>query len=177
LSGIAEAQVTPAPVAPEPVAAEVTQGQVKFGVSGLAGLPLGDFGEVLTFAVGVLGTVDYGVNPQLELTGRLGLIYFVPDSDIDGLTFYDIPVWGGGRYFIDPSGQGVYLHGELGLNMYKSEIEQGGQSFSNSETEIGVNLLAGLKAGKLLVEGGLYVGSIDESSDSMMLGATGGTTF
>ncbi len=163
------------PAAPSPAGAEST-GQVKFGVSGLAGIPIGDFGDVLTFAIGVLGSVNFALNPQLELTGRAGIIYFVPDSDIDGFTFYDIPIWFGARYAIDPSGQGFYLHGELALNLYKSKFDIGGGSVSNSETELGVNLLAGFKQNKLMIEGGLYIGSLDES-ESKVVGATVGTTF
>lgn len=180
-SGIAEAQVPPpppppAPGPPAPVAAEESPGQVSFGVSGFAGLPIGDFGDAVTFGLGVLGSVNYGVSPQLELAGRAGFIYFIPDSDLD-ITFYDIPLWFGARYAIDPSGQGVYLHGEVGLNMYHIKVDTGFGSASDTENELGINLLAGFKQDKLRFEGGLYIGSIDESSDSMMVGATGGTTF
>ncbi len=120
-------------------------------------------------------SVNYGASPQLELTGRVGLIYFLVDSDLDPngeLTFYDIPFWFGARYSIDPSGQGFYLHGELAINSYHSKF--GDQS--DSETETGANLLAGAKMGNLMLEGGLYIGSFDES-ESKMLGATVGTTF
>ena len=44
------------------------------------------------------------------------------------------------------------------------------------DTSFEVYLLAGFKQGKLMAEGGLYVGSLDES-ETKVIGATVGTTF
>lgn len=172
LAGQSHAQGEPEP----PPASSDGTGDINLGASGFVGIPVGDFGDFVDFGLGALLTLDYGLNPQLELTGRAGFIYFLTDGEGD-VTFYDIPFWVGGRYALDPSGEGIYLHGEVGINSYHVEIDTGFGTASDSNNELAVNLLAGTKAGKLVFEGGLYIGSIDESSDSMMIGATGGTTF
>jgi hypothetical protein len=44
-------------------------------------------------------------------------------------------------------------------------------------SELALNLLAGKKFGTLVVEGGLYIGSVDEMDDTLMVGGTIGKTF
>lgn len=145
------------------------------GADGFVGLPIGDFAEGVDLGIGALLSLSYNLNPQLDLTGRAGLIYFLLENG-DGVTLYDIPIWFGGRYKLSPGDQGPYLHGEFGFNHYRISFDNSfGGSGSDSETEIGVNLLGGIKMGNLTLEGGLYIGSIDE--DSSMLGGTVGTTF
>ncbi len=168
------AQVAP----PPPTAAQPASGGITIGASGFAGLPIGDFGKGLDLGIGALLEVSYNLQPQIDLVGRAGFIYFLlEDNDGGNATFYDIPLWLGARYFLAPGENGPFLHGELGLNSYHFKVDSGFGSASDSETEIAVNLLGGIRQGKLIAEGGLYVGALDDVGDSMMIGGTVGMSF
>jgi hypothetical protein len=138
-------------------------------------MPIGDSSDAIDAGLGVIGSLDYTLNPQLELTGRIGYIHLLTDGD--GFTVSEIPIWGGARYFLSPSQDSVYLHGESGFNLFRVSVDTQFGSASDSETELALNLLAGKKFGKLVAEGGLYIGSLDEVDDSLMLGGTIGMTF
>lgn len=169
-SSLAHAQVPPPAPAPAPA-----EKQVAFGVHGMVALPLGDFGNGIDAFLGVLASVDYSLQPQLELTGRTGYLHWLVKGD--GLTVFQIPVWVGARYFLQPGGQGAFVHGESGINHTRATVDLGGQSGSDSNTEIALNLLGGFRQGNLIAEGGIYVASLDEAGDSLMFGGTVGTTF
>lgn len=179
LLALGTASTAHAQVAPPPAAAQPASGGITIGASGFAGLPIGDFGKGLDLGIGALLEVSYNLQPQIDLVGRAGFIYFLlDDNDGGNATFYDIPVWLGARYFLAPGENGPFLHGELGLNSYHFSVDAGAAgSGSNSETEIALNLLGGIRQGKLIAEGGLYVGSLDDAGDSMMIGGTVGMSF
>jgi hypothetical protein len=149
--------------------------KITLGASGFGGVPLGDAGDVLDAGVGFLGSLDYPLNPQVELTGRIGYIHYLTDGE--GFSFSEIPIWGGARYFLNPSQESVYLHGETGFNIFRASINTQFGDASDSESELALNLLAGKKFGTLVAEGGLYIGSVDEMDDTLMVGGTIGKTF
>lgn len=158
--------------APAPAPAK----QVSFGVSGLIGLPIGDFGKSgVDGVLGLLVSVDYDVLPQIELTGRAGYLHWLVEGD--GVNAYQIPVWVGARYFLQPGKQGAFIHGESGFNSLHVSLDVGGGTVSDSNTEMALNLLGGFRQGNLVVEGGLYIGSLDDSGESQMIGGTLGTSF
>ncbi len=161
---------------PAPAPAQPASGKVTIGASGFAGLPIGDFGKGIDLGIGALLDVSYNLQPQIDLVGRAGFIYFLLEGE--NATMYDIPVWLGARYYLAPGQDGPFLHGEAGINSYHFSVDAGaGGSGSNSESEIALNLLGGIRQGKLIAEGGLYVGSLDNAGDSMMIGGTVGMSF
>jgi hypothetical protein len=95
--------------------------KITIGASGFGGMPIGDSGNAIDAGVGFLGSLDYPLNPQLELTGRIGYIHFVTDGE--GFSFSEIPLWGGARYFLSPDPQSVYLHGETGFNIFRASVD------------------------------------------------------
>jgi hypothetical protein len=86
-----------------------TAGKITLGASGYGAVAVGDSSDVIDGGVGVIGSLDYTLNPQLELTGRIGYIHLLTEGD--GFTVSEIPIWGGARYFLSPSTDSVYLHG------------------------------------------------------------------
>lgn len=148
---------------------------ITLGASGFGAMPIGDLGDAVDMGIGVVASIDYPINPQLEVTGRIGYIHFVTDAD--GFSFSNIPLWGGVRYFLNPDPESVYLHGESGFNMFRVSVDTQFGDASDSETELALNLLAGKKFGSLVAEGGLYIGSLDEVDDTLMIGGTIGKTF
>ncbi len=163
-----------APVPPAaPAAAPAAEKTMAFGANVFVGVPTD--AEGVDGIVGVLGTIDYALQPQLEVTGRIGYMHYLVDGD--GVSLSQIPLWGGARYFLAPGNQGLFFHGEAGINLLRASIDLGGATSSNSETEFGVNLLGGFRQGKLIAEGGLYITSLDNAGDLLIVGGTVGTTF
>jgi len=168
-SGQAEAQ----PAAPEPSAV----GKVSVGVGGFVGIPLGDYGKAIDFGAGALVDVSYGLQQQTDLTARAGFIYLQTDSDSVSLS--QIPIWFGARRYVGARSGGLFLQGELGFNRMEASVAAGdfGVSGSDSDTNLGVNLGAGIAKGKISAMAGLFVTDLDHASDSMLLGGTVGTSF
>ncbi len=162
-----------APVPPAAATAPVAEKTMAFGANVFVGVPTDSKG--IDGIVGVLGTIDYALQPQLEVTGRIGYMHYLVDGDAVSLS--QIPLWGGARYFVQPGNQGLFFHGEAGINILRSSVELLGTTSSNSETELGLNLLGGFRQGKLIAEGGIYIASLDNAGDLLIVGGTVGTTF
>ena len=98
-------------------------------------------------------------------------------ADLDGASFYEIPLWIGARYYIGDR-SGLSVGGDLAINHYIASADDGfGGSSSSSNTEIGVNLVASRDLGKLRIEAGVYVGDISNTGNATMIGSSIGTTF
>lgn len=151
-------------------------GTISFGASAFAGLPVGDFADFADAGLGVTADARYLINDKLDASARAGFVYYL--IDVDGLNFYEIPLWLGARYYLG-SRDGIYVGGDLAINHFVASTDDNGfgGSSSDSNTELGANLVGGLSQGSLRIEGGVYIGDIGESGKTMMLGASIGTSF
>jgi len=137
-------------------------------------LPLGDYADGVSAAIGVLGRFEFAVNAQLAVTGRLGYIYNVVKDAPDGYTLSMIPVMAGAAYKIGTSG--LFAYGEVGLTNIRVSLDVGGMSFSDSETKLSIGAGAGYAMGKIKGRVGFYMpGSL--SDDDGMGGSTTTTLF
>ena len=143
---------------------EPVESGVKFTLGGYAGFPIGDFGDGADFAIGPLVGLEAKVNAQLTVGGRVGVWYLA--TDFEEVTFLNFPIWGGIKYYVNPTGQGGFIRGEAGINMLYASFEDE----SDTESELGLNLGGGFQTGSIAIEGSLTILSLDESGDSMMLG-------
>src|SRR5436190_791621 len=111
-------------------------------------LPLGDYADGASAAIGALGRFEFAVNEQLAITGRIGFIYNllknVPDGVSASLIF--IPVMAGAAYKIGTSG--LFAYGEVGLTNIRSSAEAGGMEFSDSTTKLSIGAGAGYQMNK-----------------------------
>lgn len=151
----------------------------KMHAGGQAGIsiPMGDFGDGANLGFGFLGNFLYGVTPDIDLTGSIG--YFTWGTDFDGVSFSDVPLLFGGRYYFNRSEFTPYGLAQLGLHFRSYETPTITTAFgtfgggSASDTEFGINLGGGFlyNMGSLMldVNGSLNIVS-DQNSINIMAG-------
>lgn len=149
---------------PEPAAAPAEPGiaapapQSKVGGDLAFVLPLGDYADGVNAAFGLFGRFEFGLSSQLFATGRLGFLYHLVDSDPDGdFSLTMIPIYGGIRYNLEPTGGGLFLLGELGLNIVRVSVSFLGTEISDTDTNVSLNLGAGFQTGALNFKGTLFI--------------------
>lgn len=136
----------------------------------MAVLPVGDYGDVATMGLGILGRFEAPAGPGF-VTGRGGVIFHALKTDADAsLTF--IPLYAGYRYPMGTSG--AYLAGELGLTIGIGSVQTQFGSMSRSDTELGFSLMAGVRKGTLDLRAGLFA---PDANDALGLVASAGYDF
>ena len=154
MTGLALAQPPPPPGPPAPVEAPGASSGNTIGVDAAFVLPTGDYADGVDAAFGVFGRVEFQVNPQLAVTGRLGgLLHAVSGeaSDAD-VSITMLLLYGGIRYNLSTSRDGVFLLGEAGLNNIRISV----QGESVDETSLTFNAGGGFQSGKLQFRGSLF---------------------
>ena len=157
--------------------ASVTATSTKtIGIDGGIALPTGDWGDAVGFGVGALARFEMPINAKMVFTARAGYIQHMEKEGGGGdSTTAEIPLFGGIRYAFSQSGAtAIYGAAELGLVNYRVSIDVDGDSMSNSDTNLGMTLGGGYRAGKLDVRGGLYFPDVDHADDAMGVIATVG---
>ena len=123
-------------------------------------LPVGDYGDGSTLALGPLGRVEFPVGPGY-VTGRFGVLYHIVNDTLDGTTLLFLPVYGGYRY---PLGSGqAYLAGELGITFAYARFSSELGSGSETESELGMTLGGGLRKGQLDLRAGLFLPDVGDA--------------
>jgi len=130
----------------------------KMAVGGQAGisLPMGDFGDAANLGFGFLGNFFYGVTNDIDLTGSIGYFTWggdVPSGSNADVSFSDVPVIAGARYYFQRQAFTPYGVAELGLHFFSGGVDFSyvdpftGQTVSssadNSSTEFGLGLGGG----------------------------------
>jgi hypothetical protein len=141
------------------------------GVDAAVVVPVGDYGDVATLAAGAMARLEFPVG-RGYVFGRAGVLMHALQDEFEGsLTF--VPIYGGYRYPIDPS-SGLYVAGEVGITLGFAEVETQFGMASDSDSELGLMLSAGMRRGKLDLRGGLF---LPDSDDLMGLMASLGYDF
>lgn len=136
-------------------------------------LPFGDYSDGVDAGLGLFGRVEFGLNPQLSVTGRLGFLYHIVDQaeGVD-LSLTMVPIYGGIRYNFAPSGDGPFFAGEAGFNNVRISVSSGDFEISDSETKLSLNIGGGFQTGQISFRGSFFVTTDvggDESGDSVNL--------
>jgi hypothetical protein len=143
-------------------------------------MPTGDWGDAVGFGIGALMRFEMPLKEKIVLTARAGYIQHL-EKDAEGgefggdssMSVGEIPVFGGIRYaFSQTESTAIYGAAELGFVMYRTSIDVGGESMSDSDTNLGMSLGAGYRTGKLDLRGGLYFPDAGEADDAMAVMAT-----
>ena len=160
---------TPA-LADEALAVRATTPPKTIGVDAMAVLPVGDYADVANLGLGVLGRLEVPAGTGF-VTGRAGVIFHAMKPDVDAsLTL--IPLYAGYR---QPLGTGgAYVAGELGLTLGYATVDTPFGSMSDSDSELGFSLMAGLRRGTLDLRAGLFAPDLD---DALGLVASAGYDF
>ena len=129
------------------------------GVDAAVVVPVGDYGDVATLAGGAMARIEVPLGRGFVF-GRAGVLMHLLEDGIEGsMTF--VPIYGGYRYPIDPS-SGLYVAGEVGITLGYFEVDTQFGMASDSDSELGMMLSAGMRRGKLDVRGGLFLPDTDD---------------
>ena len=156
-----------APAAPAAAPEAGPAKKMVVGVDVLGVLPLGDYSNASSFALGAAGRFGYMVNPKLTVTARVGYLYHFGTPSFMGTSesLYIIPVHVGAEYELAPK---ILGWAELGLDHIAVSVG----SLSNSDDKFGFAVGAGYRVmPKLTLKAGFYMPG--SSSNSM----GGSTTF
>lgn len=158
MTGLALAQSPPMPTGGPPPGAGGAENYNSIGVDAAFVLPVGDYADGVDAALGLFGRVEFGLNPQLFVTGRLGFLHHIIDQAEGGLDFSltMVPIYGGIRYNFAPSGEGPFLAGEAGFNNIRFSASVGDVEVSDSETKVSFNIGGGFQTGKISFRGSLF---------------------
>lgn len=151
------ATATPA-LADEAITTQAPDRYKTIGVDAMAVMPVGDYGDAANAGIGVLGRIEVPAGPGF-VTGRAGVIFHTMNSNVDG-SFTLVPLYGGYRFPFGTSG--AYVAGELGLTLGYASVDTPYGSMSDSDSEIGVSLMAGLRRGALDFRAGLFAPDTDD---------------
>jgi hypothetical protein len=129
------------------------------GVDAAVVVPLGDYGKVATLAGGAMARAEFPVG-RGYVFGRAGVLMHMLEDGFEGsMTF--VPIYGGYRYPIDLD-SGLYVAGEVGVTLGFFEADTQFGTASDSDSELGVMLSAGMRRGKLDLRGGLFLPDTDD---------------
>ncbi len=138
-------------------------------------LPLSDYGDVASAAIGVLGRFEFAVNPQLSVTARVGYLYNLVKNVPSGASasLGMIPLLLGGTYNIGTSG--LFAYAEVGVTNIRVSASAGGMDFSDSKTKLSFGAGAGYQMKKIKARAGFFMPGSQDNSDGM--GGTKTTTL
>ncbi len=122
------------------------QGKMHAGGQVGISLPMGSFGDGANMGFGFAGNFFYGINNNIDITGSIG--YITWGTEIDEISFSNIPILAGARYYFQKSQLTPYGLAELGMNLFSidsPEFEILGQTYGGSESssEFGLNIGGG----------------------------------
>ncbi len=150
------------------------------GIDGGIALPTGDWGDVAGVGLGALARLEMPLSPKLTLAARLGYLHHTSkEGDQGDTSTSEIPLFSGARYtFSGGEEEGaaqIYGAAELGLVISRFSVDvEGGESMSDSNTNLGMTLGAGYRTGKLDLRANLLFPDIGELGDVMAVMATVG---
>jgi hypothetical protein len=142
------------------------------GVDAAVVLPLGDYGNVASLAVGALARVEVPIANKLAITGRVGALYHITTDEFDGTLLF-FPIYGGARYTVGTGPDGPYVAGELGITIGYASADTGLGTVSDTDSELGMTLGAGFRKGALDVRGALFIPDLSEADDPGIMGSVG----
>lgn len=129
----------------------------------LVAIPIGDAADFTGLGIGASATLNVPVNPLVDVTGRLGLIYHLPKNDVQ-VTL--VPIYGGVRYRLSPAPSSLYGAAELGLTWGRGRVDTGVGTASDTDTELGGTLGLGYVTPRLDLRAALLfpdAGNIDDA--------------
>lgn len=122
------------------------EGKMHAGAQVGISLPMGSFGDIANMGFGFAGNFFYGINNNIDVTGSIGYISW--GTDFDEISYSNIPILAGARYYFQKSQFTPYGLAELGMNLFSidlPEYEIFGQTYGGSEStsEFGLNIGGG----------------------------------
>jgi hypothetical protein len=125
-------------------------------------LPLGNYADGYYAALGIFGRYEKALGPRAFTTVRLGFLqHLVKDYDNSDaeIRVFMIPLFFGARYNFAPTGQGLFLVSEGGINVIVSSISIPSLGIEDSSTsaKFTANLGVGFQTGTISSKATLFV--------------------
>jgi hypothetical protein len=118
------------------------EGKMHVGAQVGLSVPMGNFGDAANLGFGVLGNFYYGINQNIDITGTVG--YESWGSDVSGVSFSNVPILAGIRYYFQRSQLTPYGVAEIGINNFSASYSNSYfGSYSATSTDFGLNLGGG----------------------------------
>jgi hypothetical protein len=134
------------------------------GVDGVAVLPLGDYGQVASLAVGALGRIEVPAGDGY-VTGRAGLVVNSTTGTATDTSLLMVPLYGG--YRLPVGHAGGYIAGELGLTYITAGVDTQLGRMSVSSTKLGLTVGGGWRRGGLDIRGALFAPDLGQTAGLM----------
>lgn len=150
------------------------------GIDGGIALPTGTWSDGVGFGIGSLARFELGLAPAVTLSARAGYIqHLSKDQMIAGggtasASAGEIPFFAGARYAFTQGANQIYAAAELGLVVALASVDYNGMSMSNSQTNVGMTVGGGYRAGRVDVRGGLFFPDLGHAGDAIAVMATVG---
>jgi hypothetical protein len=138
---------------------QATAPQRTFGIDGAVVMPLGNYADAAGVGAGAFGRLEFPVSTGGFVTARIGLIAHQVDATMGGSLMF-VPIYAGYRQPLGTSG--AYLAGELGITFGYASVDTQFGRVSDSDSELGITLMAGLRKGALDFRAGLFAPDIDD---------------
>lgn len=134
--------------------------QRTLGIDGAVVMPFGNYADAAGVGAGAFGRLEFPVSTGGFVTARIGLIAHQVDATMGGSLMF-VPIYGGYRQPLGPGG--AYLAGELGITFGYASVNTGQFGrVSDTDSELGITLMAGLRKGALDFRAGLFAPDIDD---------------
>ncbi len=130
------------------------------GVDAAVVVPVGDYGDVVQIGGGVLGRYEVPLGMGY-VYGRAGVIAHTFKDGIDG-SLWLVPLYAGYRHPLGPSG--AYVAGEIGITLEYASVDTSLGQMSDSDSDLGILLSAGMRRGRLDVRGGVFIPDADDAT-------------
>jgi hypothetical protein len=141
------------------------QGKMSAGVTAQLALPMGTFGDSYGIGFGGAGLFQYGITPDMLLTGQVGYISFSAKNS-GWPTMGDFGILAGAKYNLSGQAQpGLYVLGQIGFASVSVSGTFMGYSYSASETDLA--FAPGV---------GYQIGNIDLSVKYLIISTTGSSS-
>lgn len=148
------------------------QGKMSVGVGAALSLPMGTFGDQAGMGFGGSGTFQYGLSPEMMLTGQIGYLTY-GKKDVAGYGSYTIsqmPFLAGIKYNVG----GAYLTGQVGFVSTSIKVEVPAQTYFGYTIAGGSTTVS--SSDFAFAPGvGMNLGPIDVAAKYLIVSATGGS--
>jgi hypothetical protein len=158
-----------------PVQPAQAQG-LRVGIDGALVLPVGDWSEAASMGFGGLVKIEFDLTYSLALTGRLGYVYHLENSDWNTST-NELPILVGAKFYFLSDDLRPYGAAELGLVNVGATVDTLIGEVSTSEVKIGLTIGGGVEISGLDLRAQLFAPSIGDFGDFTGLMATVGYAF
>ena len=132
----------------------------------IVSIPIGDAENAAGIGFGASGTLNFPINANLDVTGRLGLIYHLPKNDIQVIL---VPIYGGVRYRLSPFERSLYGAAEAGITWGRASVDTGFGEASDSDAELGGTLGVGYATPGFDIRASLMFPDLGEADDALAI--------